>query len=89
MYVHCTCIVQQCLIIKFSFLAQVGSVVSPFVEYLSCKVLPCLSKISQQETRQELLQLLAEGCLYPVSEDTSAKCVEPIFNALIVSVMSL
>ena len=77
---------QQCLIIKFSFLAQVGSVVSPFIKYLSCKVLPCLSKISQQETRQELLQLLAEGCLYSVSEDTSAKCVEPI---LIVSVMSL
>ena len=76
--------------VHFLFLlTQVGSVVSPFVEYLSCKVSPCLAKISQQETRQELLQLLAEGCLYPVSEDVSAKCVEPIFNALIVSMMSL
>jgi hypothetical protein len=59
-------------------------VVSPFVEYLSCKILPSLSKVAQQETRQELLQLLAEGCLFTVSDDATAKCLLPVFTALLV-----
>ena len=73
----------------FFLLTQLGSVVSPFVEYLSVKVLPSLSKLTQQETRQELLQLLAEGCLYPIKEEVSSKCVEPVYTALLVSCVSM
>ena len=79
--------VSKCEKCVYFICSQFGSVISPFVEFLCCKVLPSLSKVPQQETRQELLQLLAEGCLYPVTDDVSSKCVEPIFHVLLVRTM--
>lgn len=32
--------------------------------------------------RHELLQLLAEGCLYDLDSDCVQKCVEPVFTFL-------
>ncbi len=65
---------------------QRGSSAGPFVEFLCLKVLPSLKQVTEEETRQELLQLMAEGCLCPVDSDMAVKCLEPVFNCLLVSV---
>lgn len=83
---HPSIAILQYMLPPYLPLPQLGSVVSPFVEYLSVKVLPSLSKVTQQQTRQELLQLLAEGCLYTISDESAANSVEPVFNKLLVRV---
>ena len=35
--------------------------------------------------RQELLQILAEACLYPVGSEVAAACIQPSFDCLLVS----
>jgi len=59
-----------------------GSTASPFVQYLCLKVLPSLSLVAEEQMRHELLQLLAEGCLYDLDSDCVQKCVEPVFTFL-------
>ena len=61
---------------------QRGSTASPFVQYLCLKVLPSLSLVAEEQMRHELLQLLAEGCLYDLDDDCVQKCVEPVFTFL-------
>ena len=65
--------------------SQRGSTAGPFMEYLCAKILPSLSCIEEEQTRQQLLQLFAEACLYPVEEGVAAVCIQPTFEALIVS----
>ena len=50
------------------------------------KVLPSLNLVSDEDTRQELLQLMAEGCLYPLNVDMAVKCLQPVFDFLLVSI---
>ena len=33
---------------------------------------------------QEVLHLLAEGCLFPLDQDTAGECVGPVFTFLLV-----
>lgn len=60
-----------------------GSSPAPFLRYLSSQILPQLSAVPEEPSRQELLRLLAEGCLYETEEACAQDCILPIFNFLV------
>ena len=69
--------------------AQQGSTVTPFLQYLCVQILPHVSSLTEEQSRHDVLQLLAEGCLYEMEDTCAQNCIEPVFNLLLVSLFVL
>ena len=50
--------------------------------YLCCSILPVSPSIPEEGAGQEVLHLLAEGCLFPLDQETAGECVGPVFTFL-------
>ena len=54
--------------------------------YLCRSILPVSPSIPEEGAGQEVLHLLAEGCLFPLDQETAGECVGPVFTFLLVRV---
>ena len=52
--------------------------------YLCRSILPVFPSIPEEGAGQEVLHLLAEGCLFPLDQETAGECVGPVFTFLLV-----
>ena len=52
--------------------------------YLCHSILPVFPSIPEEGAGQEVLHLLAEGCLFPLDQETAGECVGPVFTFLLV-----
>ena len=52
--------------------------------YLCHSILPVFPSIPEEGVGQEVLHLLAEGCLFPLDQETAGECVGPVFTFLLV-----
>lgn len=59
-----------------------GGSAMPFLEYVCTRVLPAFSNIPEQQTRQHLVRLLAEGSMF-CTEECVDKCIQPLFDFLV------
>eukprot|EP00731_Ephydatia_muelleri_P007626 Em0003g1874a len=60
-----------------------GGSAAPFLEYMCSRILPAFSNIPDQQTRQRLVRLLAEGSMFCTEKECVDKCIQPMFDFLV------